>query len=92
MGGSIGRYLQVPGVGMADTGTVDRDGFMLRWVREGRGIPMMVLGETRVYPRYFPPPMREHFEIVFCDLRQWTPTPVGFNVSAITRDTFSEDV
>lgn len=77
---------------MADTGTVDRDGFQLEWVREGHGLPMMVLGARRFYPRYFPQSLREHFEMVFCDLRQWAPTPDGFDVTTITLDTFSEDV
>jgi len=77
---------------VADFGTVDRDGFMLEWVREGHGLPMIVLGASRLYPRYFPQSLREHFEIVFCDLRQWVPTPDGFDVTAITRDTFSDDV
>jgi proline iminopeptidase len=53
---------------------------------------MMVLGARRFYPRYFPESLREHFEMVFCDLRQWVPTPDGFDISAITLDTFSEDV
>lgn len=75
-----------------DFGTVDREGFMLEWVREGHGLPMMVLGASRFYPRYFPKSLREHFEIVFCDLRQWVPTPDGFDITAITRDTFSDDV
>jgi proline iminopeptidase len=52
----------------------------------------MVLGTHRFYPRYFPQSLRDHFEIVFCDLRQWVPTPDGFNVSTITRDTFSNDI
>jgi proline iminopeptidase len=77
---------------VADTGTVDRDGFQLEWVREGHGFPMMVLGARHFYPRYFPQSLREHFEMVFCDLRQWVPTPDGFDVSTITLDTFSEDV
>ena len=74
------------------TGTVDCDGFQLEWVREGRGIPMMVLGASRFYPRYFPSAMRDHFDMVFCDLRQWAPTPDGFDIATITRDTFSEDI
>jgi proline iminopeptidase len=53
---------------------------------------MMVLGARRFYPRYFPQSLRDHFEIVFCDLRQWVPTPDGFDVSTISLDTFSEDV
>jgi len=73
-------------------GTVDRDGFMLEWVREGHGFPMMVLGASRFYPRYFPQALRDHFEIVFRDLRKWVRTPDGFDISAITLDTFSGDV
>ena len=77
---------------MADAGIVDRDGFRLEWVREGRGIPMLVLGGRKFYPRYFPEEMRSQFEMVFCDLRQWVPTPGGFDIRTITRDTFSEDI
>jgi proline iminopeptidase len=29
---------------------------------------------------------------VFCDLRQWVPTPDGFDIATITRDTFSDDI
>jgi proline iminopeptidase len=77
---------------MADRGIVERDGFELEWVREGSGTPLMVIGAHRFYPRYFPQSLRDHFEIVFCDLRQWVPTPDGFDVSTITRETFSEDI
>ena len=73
-------------------GTVDRDGFQLAWVREGQGTPMLVLGAARFYPRYFPPAMREHFDMVFCDLRQWADTPDGFDIATITRDMFSDDI
>jgi len=77
---------------MADRGTVDRDGFELEWIREGSGTPLMVLGSHRFYRRYFPQSLRDHFEIVFCDLRQWAPTPDGFDVSTITLETVSEDI
>jgi proline iminopeptidase len=53
---------------------------------------MMVLGARRFYPRYFPQALREHFEIIFCDLRQWVPTPHGFDIGTITRQTFSDDI
>jgi proline iminopeptidase len=74
------------------SGTVDCEGFQLEWVREGRGIPMLVLGTSRFYQRYFPAAMRTHFDMVFCDLRQWVPTPDGFDIAKITRDTFSDDI
>ena len=77
---------------MPDRGIVDRDGFKLEWTRQGHGTPMMVLGASRFYPRYFPRSLRDHFEIVFCDLRQWAASPDGFDVNTITRDTFSEDI
>jgi len=77
---------------MTASGTVDRDGFKLEWIREGSGLPMLVVGSRSFYPRYFPQSLREHFEIVFCDLRQWVPTPDGFDISTITRNTFSEDI
>ena len=53
---------------------------------------MMVLGSHRFYRRYFPQQMREHFEIAFCDLRQWVQAPAGFDISAITLDTITDDV
>jgi len=77
---------------MVESGVVDREGFKLEWVREGSGIPMLVLGSRHFYPRYFPQSLREHFEMVFCDLRQWVATPDGYDISTITRDTFCEDI
>lgn len=77
---------------MADRGAVNRDGFILDWVREGEGVPMLVLGAHRYYERVFPDAMRSDFEMVFCATRQWVVTPSGFDIATITRDTFSEDV
>lgn len=74
------------------SGTVDRDGFLLQWVREGRGTPMLVIGSERWYRRYFPQSLRSHFDMVFCDSRQWVPTPPGFDISTITCETFSDDI
>lgn len=74
-----------------DEGVVERDGFQLKWVREGAGTPMLVIGAQRYYRRAFPEAMRDHFEMVFFDSRQWVPTPVGFDVSSITLGTISDD-
>jgi hypothetical protein len=49
---------------MTDTGTVDRDGFTLKWMREGSGIPMLVVGAPIYYQRLLPQAMRDHFELV----------------------------
>jgi proline iminopeptidase len=77
---------------MAERGVVNRDGFALKWVREGSGIPMLMLGSSAFYPRYYPQSLRERFEVVFCDLRQWVPTPDGFDITTITLDTFCADI
>lgn len=74
------------------SGTLDRDGFVLRWVREGSGIPAIVVGSERFYRRYFPGALRDHFDIVFCDSRQWVPSPKSFDISTITSRTFCDDI
>jgi len=53
---------------------------------------MLVLGASSFYPRYFPAAMRDHFDMVFCDLRQWAPTPPGFDIGSLTLDCFTDDV
>jgi proline iminopeptidase len=73
------------------TGTVERDDFILHWVREGTGIPMLVIGGSRFYPRYFPEAMRDHFDMVFCDSRHWAETPEGFDLSRLTLDMIADD-
>ena len=77
---------------MATFGSVDRDGFTLDWVREGSGIPMLIVGPPRYYQRAYPADLRENFEIVFGNIREFVPAPVGFDVTTITRDTQSDDI
>lgn len=73
-------------------GSVNRDGFTLRFVREGSGIPMLVVAAPDFYRRVLPASLRSYFEIVFCDIRLWAPSSAEFDVATITRDTFSEDI
>lgn len=80
---------------MADSstsGTVDREGFRLDFTREGAGIPMLVVGEARYYPRVLPEPLRDDFAMVFGDLRPWVKAPDGFDMTTISRDTYSDDI
>lgn len=73
-------------------GSVDRDGFELEFFREGSGIPMLVVAAPNYYRRVLPQSLRDCFEIVFCDLRLWTPSPPGFDLTTVTRDTYSDDI
>jgi proline iminopeptidase len=74
------------------TGRVDRDGFSLDFVREGSGIPMLVIGSPTYYRRAFPNDLRRHFDVVFGNLRFFVPAPDGFDVTSLTRETYSDDI
>jgi len=77
---------------MDTSGTVNRDGFVLDWVRAGSGIPMLIVGPPRYYQRVFPDELRRNFEIVFGNMRAFVPPPQGFDVTTLTRDTYSDDI
>lgn len=77
---------------MDTSGTVDRDGLVLDWVREGSGIPMLIVGPPRYYQRVFPDELRRNFEIVFGNIRIFVPPPQGYKVTTLTRDTYSDDI
>jgi len=77
---------------MAATGSVDRDGFALDFVRQGSGIPMLILGPPRYYQRVFPVDLGSTFDIVFANLRLFVPAPPAFDVSTLSRATYSDDI
>ena len=77
---------------MTISGSVDRDGFALDWVREGSGIPMLIVGPPRYYQRVFLDELYNEFEIVFGNIRAFVPPPEGFDVTTLTRDTFADDI
>jgi proline iminopeptidase len=71
---------------------VVRDRFSLEVIREGSGVPLLIVGSARLYRRAFPQTMREHFEIVFCDLRPYVEAPASFNRTTITLQTHIDDI
>ena len=77
---------------MAVSGSVDRDGFALDFVREGSGIPMLILGSPPYYQRAFPADLQGHFDVVFGNLRVFTSAPDGFDVTSLTRESYSDDI
>lgn len=76
------------------SGIVDVDGAELRWVREGNGPPLVVIGSVVYYPKAFSPTLREHFELIFVDGRHFVPTyrPPEDELGRINLDTFIDDV
>src|SRR4051794_6826361 len=77
---------------MSDAGVVHCDGLQLEWVSRGSGMPMMIFGTHRYYRRAFPAALRDHFEMVFCDSRQWAATPPGFDLTTITGKSLADDL
>lgn len=75
--------------GSMSTGNVD-----FRYVREGTGPPIVVIGSSTYYPRAFSPALREHFELIFVDSRHFIPSyqPTGAELEGITLATFADDV
>ncbi len=76
------------------SGLLDVGGVELRWVREGTGPAVFVLGSSVYYPKAYSDRLREHFELVFLDGRHFIPdyAPDADVMSAIDLSTFADDV
>jgi proline iminopeptidase len=73
-------------------GVVAVEGARLHYKIEGSGIPLVLIGNTRLYPPVFSQELREHFQMIFVDTRLVVPTEDGFDVGSITLETLAEDV
>jgi proline iminopeptidase len=71
-----------------------RDGIAFRYVREGRGRPLVVIGSSRFYPRAFSADLRRHFDMVFVDARHFIPSyrPAREELAGLTPETLADDV
>ena len=77
-----------------DTGTVRIGGTDLRYVREGHGYPVMVIGSATYYPKAFSLQLRERFELIFVDSRHFVPSyaPSDEQLDGLTLESFADDV
>lgn len=68
-----------------DAGSIDADGFRLRYRIEGTGLPAIVIGSSVYYPRAFSENLRKHLRLVFMDHRGFgvSPGPVGISAFAL---------
>jgi proline iminopeptidase len=76
------------------SGVVDTGGARLRYIREGVGPPVVVIGSTSLYPRWFSQQLRQRFELIFVDSRHFVPTyrPSEQELERLTLETFADDV
>lgn len=53
---------------------------------------MLVLGSPAFYARALPDALRDHFELVFVELRHFVPVEDRFDVSSIDFDVYADDI
>lgn len=74
------------------SGTVRVDGATLRYLMEGSGIPVLVLGSSIYYPRTFSQRLRTTFRMAFVDVRHFAQNDGSFCLHRISLDTYLEDI
>ncbi len=75
-------------------GTLSLDGIDFRFVREGEGPPIVVMGSSTYYQRAFSRTLRERFELIFVDSRHFIPSyrPGAEGLERLTLETFADDL
>lgn len=74
-------------------GVVPVDGVELKYVREGRGPSLLVIGSATYYPRAFSQELRQHYDCIFPDSRHFVPSFVPeASATPLTVDDFADDV
>ena len=77
---------------MACEGVLKVPGATLPYHSEGSGPPILVLSAPVFYARALPEALREHFELVFIELRHFVPVEDGFDVTTINLDLYADDI
>jgi proline iminopeptidase len=75
-------------------GVVEVDGAELRYIREGEGQPVVVVGVSNHYANAFEDELRDRFELVFAESRHFTPSyqPREEELGSITLETLADDL
>ncbi len=76
------------------SGIVRLSGIELRYVREGAGEPMVVIGSATYYPRGFSEELRQAHELIFVDSRHFVPSyrPSEREMETVTLETLADDL
>lgn len=73
-------------------GSVTVSGATLRYITEGAGLPVLVVGSATYYPRTFSRRLGDFCTLAFADLRHFSPSDAGFNLGGLTFDTYADDI
>ena len=76
------------------SGVVSVEGVDFRYVREGRGIPAVVIGSSLHYPRVYSETLRDSFDFIFVDSRHFMPSyqPSDAELEGLSLGTWADDV
>lgn len=76
------------------TGTIMIGNIPFRYVREGSGPTVAVVGSGVYYPKAYSPDLRKHFDMIFVDARYNIPSyqPTDEEIARITFETFADDL
>jgi proline iminopeptidase len=67
-------------------------GVVLRCVAEGAGIPALVIGSSRYYPRTFSRGLRGSLRFGFMDLRHFSGAGAAHRAVEVSLDTYADDI
>jgi proline iminopeptidase len=74
------------------SGAVKVDGAILRYLIEGSGNPLLIIGSAVYYPRTFSKQLRKEFRLVFIDVRHFARCDASFALDTISLDTYIDDI
>lgn len=77
---------------MANESYIETDGFKLKYVVEGRGLPAIVIGSAIYYPRTFSQNLRNHLQMIFMDHRGFGEATAPYDNSSFAFDLLISDI
>jgi len=92
--GCSGENSGTPPAQESGTGFIERGGANLRYLREGSGVPAVVIGSSTYYPRAFSSTLRDDLDLIFADGRHFAPSydPSEAELEALSLETWADDV
>ena len=75
-------------------GTIESNGIQFKYVIQGKGEPLLVVGSSVYYPKAFSEILKDKFEMIFVDARHFIPTydPTDEELASISLMTWADDL
>lgn len=74
------------------SGAVDVDGAVLRYLCEGCGLPVLIIGSAIYYPRVFSRKLRKSLRLIFMDVRHFAQAGSSLDLDKLPLDTYLDDI